>query len=79
MIPRDVLSVEQVAEILGCKRRRVFQLLADGTLEKAPRFGRSIRVFADSVARAQNPTPAARRQARRSVRRLAPIPAELLA
>lgn len=74
-----VLSVEAVAEILGCKRRRVFELLADGTLERAPRFGRALRVFAASVDRALTPTPAKRRAARRSGATLAPAPAELLA
>lgn len=61
----EVVSVEQVAEILGCKRRRVFQLLADGTLERAPRFGRSLRIYRASVDRALTPTPAKRRAARR--------------
>lgn len=61
----EVLSVEQAAEILGCKRRRVFQLLADGTLERAPRFGRSLRIYRASVDRALAPTPARRRAARR--------------
>lgn len=75
----EVLSVEAVAEILGCKRRRVFELLADGTLERAPRFGRQLRVFAASVDRALTPTPAKRRAARRSAGTLAPAPAELLA
>ena len=62
----EVVSVEQVAERLGCSRRRVFQLLADGTLDRAPRFGRSVRIYVASVDRALTPTPTARRQARRS-------------
>lgn len=59
------MSVEAVAERLGCSRRRVFQLLADGTLERAPRFGRSLRIYAASVDRALAPTPVKRRKARR--------------
>lgn len=44
--------------MLGCKRRRVFQLLANGTLERAPRFGRAIRIYKASVERALTwPTP----------------------
>ena len=61
----EVLSIEAVCEILGCKRRRVFQLLNDGTLERAPRFGRSLRIYKASVERALTPTPAKRRAARR--------------
>lgn len=61
----DVLSIPQVCELLGCKRRRVFQLLNDGTLERAPRFGRSLRIYRASVERALTPTPAKRRAARR--------------
>jgi len=64
----EVLSVEAVGEILGCKRRRVFQLLANGTLERAPRFGRSLRIYRASVERALAPTPVARRRARRPSR-----------
>jgi excisionase family DNA binding protein len=48
-------SVEEAGNVLGCKRRRVFQLLADGTLERAPRYGREIRIFASSVERALRP------------------------
>ncbi len=44
----ETLSIEQVCERLGCKRRRVFQLLKDGTLERAPRFGRSLRIYGAS-------------------------------
>lgn len=51
----ETMSIEAVCERLGCKRRRVFQLLADGTLERAPRFGRSLRIYAASVDRALAP------------------------
>lgn len=61
----ETLSVEAVCERLGCSRRRVFQLLADGTLERAPRFGRSLRIFGASVDRALTPTPKKRRAAKR--------------
>jgi excisionase family DNA binding protein len=59
-----VLSVMQAAEMLGCKRSRVFQLLADGTLERAPRYGREIRIYEESVKRALQPKPVARRKQR---------------
>jgi len=61
----DVLSIPEVCELLGCKRRRVFQLCADGILERAPRFGRSLRIYRASVERALTPTPVKRRAARR--------------
>jgi excisionase family DNA binding protein len=64
----DVISLEAACELLGCKRRRVFQLLADGTLERAPRFGRSLRIYRASVERALTPTPAKRRAARMPTR-----------
>lgn len=59
-----VYSVLQVAEILGCKRRKVFELLADGTLERAPRYGREIRIYAESVNVALAPQRDAVRKAR---------------
>lgn len=59
-----VMSVEQVCEVLGCKRRRVFQLLADGTLERAPRYGRALRIYTASVERAL--MPRGRRQRERA-------------
>lgn len=59
-----VISVERAAEMLGCKRRRVFQLLADGTLERAPRYGRELRIYTASVERALQPLPVNRRKQR---------------
>jgi hypothetical protein len=38
--------------MLGCSRSRVFQLLRAGTLERAPRYGRALRIYQDSVERA---------------------------
>jgi excisionase family DNA binding protein len=60
-----VLSIEQVCDLMGCKRRKVFQLLADGTIERAPRYGRSLRIYADSVNRALARATAHKRKARR--------------
>lgn len=59
------MSVEQAAQMLGCKRRRVFQLLADGTLQRAPRFGREIRILTVSVEAALTPATARRPRSRR--------------
>lgn len=71
----EVVSVEAVCEILGCKRRRVFQLLADGTLERAPKFGRSLRIYRASVDRALSPpAPRARRARGRAGFSLADVP-----
>ena len=43
------MTIEQVCETLGCKRTRVFQLLRNGTLVRAQRFGRQIRILTESV------------------------------
>ncbi len=48
-----VCSVEQAGEQLGCSRRKVFQLLRMGVLERAPRYGKQIRIYKDTVDRAQ--------------------------
>lgn len=67
-----VLSVEEVASRLGCSRRRVFQLLANGTLERAPRYGKQIRIYEDTVIAAQaRPTSEQRKAAKRMP--LAPV------
>ncbi len=58
------LSVAQVCEVLGCKRRQVFRLLSDGVLERAPRYGRELRIFRASVDRALLPPPAPGRKKR---------------
>jgi hypothetical protein len=47
----ETVSWEQAGEILGCKRSRVFELLASGDLERAPRIGKEIRIFRASVDR----------------------------
>jgi hypothetical protein len=48
----ETVSVDAAGEILGCRRTRVFELLAAGVLERAPRFGRAIRIFRASVDKA---------------------------
>lgn len=45
------MSIEATCEKLGCKRRQIFYLLASGKLEAAPRVGRSLRIYAQSVDR----------------------------
>jgi hypothetical protein len=69
----ETVTIERCAEILGCSRRRVFQLLADGTLERAPRYGRGIRVLGASVERALGPT--ASKPGRRKRRPVGDVPA----
>lgn len=61
-----VVSVEQAAATLGCSRRRVFQLLAEGILERAPRYGRSLRIYTASVERALRPAAPKRRKKRQA-------------
>lgn len=65
MIPETV-SVEQACELLGCKRRQLFKLLAAGTISAAPRLGRKLRIFRESIARAQSPEPESHGRKRRS-------------
>ncbi len=60
-----VISVEEVCQTLGCGRRRVFQLLAEGILERAPRYGRALRIFKASVERALLSPPTPERKKRR--------------
>lgn len=57
-----VMSIPQVCELMGCGRSRVFELLSDGTLERAPRYGRHLRIYTDSVHRAlERATPRGRK------------------
>lgn len=65
----ESLSVDQVSEKLGCGRSRVFELLRDGTLIRAPRFGRQIRILGWSVDRALMPPPPEPRKPRRRKQR----------
>lgn len=65
------MTPEEVMQKLGCKRRRLFQLLADGTLERAPRWGREIRIYTESVVRAMTQKQPRKRKQRVT---LAPAP-----
>ncbi len=58
----EVVSVEEAGRILGCKRSRVFELLSDGVLERAPRYGRALRIYRDSVDRALMPASNGRKR-----------------
>jgi excisionase family DNA binding protein len=66
------MSIDEVGEMLGCKRTRVFQLLKDGTLDRAPRFGRDLRILRASVERALVP-PVPRNRSRKTVQAPAPV------
>lgn len=62
----SVMSLEDVCQLLGCKRSRVFELLRAGKLERAPRMGRLLRITAASVERLLlTPAPAPVRQRRK--------------
>jgi len=72
-----LLDVDEAATRLRCSRRRVFELLADGTLARGPKYGRRTVITAESVAAAlvasePAPCPAAeaapKRRAPRSFR-----------
>jgi excisionase family DNA binding protein len=51
------ISVEAAGEQLGCSRREIFRLLSRGILERAPRVGRSLRIYQASVDAALLPKP----------------------
>lgn len=44
-----VLPIDEVCTMLHCGRTRVFELIADGTLVRAPKFGKKTVVLAESV------------------------------
>lgn len=50
--PDPVVTWQEAARLLGCGKTRLFELLAQGVLERAPRYGRSLRIFRASVERA---------------------------
>ena len=51
----EVVSVAEACHILGCKKTRLFELLADGTLTRAPRYGRAIRIYMEGITKALRP------------------------
>ncbi|WP_395856562.1 helix-turn-helix domain-containing protein [Cystobacter fuscus] len=71
------LTVDEAASRLRCSRRQVFNLLAAGTLARAPKYGRKTVVTVESVALAlappaptqeSAPTPPARPRGPRSLK-----------
>jgi excisionase family DNA binding protein len=70
----DLLTVDEAATRLRCSRRRVFELLADGTLQRGPKYGKQTVITAESVAAAlaappasENPAPPAKPRAARGL------------
>lgn len=66
-----LVSIEIVMAALGCSRSRVYELLADGTLDRGPKFGRRTLITAASVRSAihSGPVGPAPTKSRRRVRR----------
>jgi excisionase family DNA binding protein len=62
----DTVTVEAAAELLGCSRRQVFNLLADGKLKRAARAGRTLKILRDSIDRFQLGETTGGRRRRRS-------------
>lgn len=55
------VSMVEVCELLGCGKTRVFELLAEGVLQRAPKFGRRLRIMRGSVLAALlTPPPGAK-------------------
>lgn len=69
MTPHKVLTVVEAAETLRCSERRVWGLIADGVLSKAPSYGKRTLVYAESVfealERAYHPGPGRKRKPRK--------------
>jgi excisionase family DNA binding protein len=61
-----LLTVAEAAETLRCKRTRVFELIADGTLVRGAKYGRKTVVLAESVFAALEKTydPPAKKRTR---------------
>lgn len=57
-----VVSVQQAMQMLGCKERQIFYMLERGILERAPRWGKEIRIYTASVVRALTPATKKERQ-----------------
>lgn len=47
--PALVLTIEEAALALHCKRNRIFELLSDGVLTRAPKYGKRTLITAASV------------------------------
>lgn len=45
------ITVQRAGEILHCGRTKVFELVADGHIRTAPRFGRRATVYTEDVTR----------------------------
>lgn len=76
MTTPPLLTVDEAATLLRCRRTKVFELIAKGVLVKAPRFGKQTTVYAQSVfdlleKSFDPPAPARRRRARSGRGRLA--------
>ena len=70
------LTVEEAAAQLRCGRNRVFELLAEGRLQRAPKFGRKTVITRESVdllASGEEPQAPKRRRAPRSGKQLAEL------
>lgn len=72
-----LLDVDEAAARLRCSRRRVFELLADGTLARGPKYGRQTVITADSVEAALAPSEQAPAAPKRRTRPSKSFKAEL--
>jgi excisionase family DNA binding protein len=67
----SLLTVAEAAATLRCKRTKVFELLANGTLVRGAKYGRQTVILAESVfaalEKAYDPPAPRRRQSRRAV------------
>jgi excisionase family DNA binding protein len=49
------ITIERAAELLHCSRSRVFELLADGRIQRAPKFGKRTTIVTASVLECLEP------------------------
>lgn len=49
MLESPLLTIDEAAALLRCGRTRVFELIAEGRIERAPKFGKKTTVKRASV------------------------------
>lgn len=66
MTESPVVTIDQAMELLHCSRSRVFELLQEGRLVRAPKVGRATVIFRDSVLAIFDFDPASKGPAKRT-------------
>jgi excisionase family DNA binding protein len=56
-IERQTVSIMKACEVVGVSRRTIYNWMAGGKIEYVRTAGGSVRIFADSLWRAESATP----------------------